>query len=110
MEILLGSYGLSFIGLYVKNTSASTIQDREHTIKAACYETAAIVEDWRDQCVGRFCSTLDLFGRTILPNLLFNSDTWVEVPRDAEEKLEKFTTLVCKVSMSRASGNTKYCP
>merc|ERR1711888_558654 len=29
-----------------------TIQDREAKVKGACYEAAAIIEDWRSQCVG----------------------------------------------------------
>jgi hypothetical protein len=38
----------------------ATISDREPKIKAACYEAAAIVEDWRSQCVGGFLSAMDL--------------------------------------------------
>ena len=52
----------------------ATIKDREPKVKAACYEAAAIVEDWRSQCVGGFRSAIDLFELAILPSLLYNSD------------------------------------
>ena len=46
----------------------ATIKDREPKVKAACYEAAAIVEDWRSQCVGGFSSAIDLFELAILPS------------------------------------------
>ena len=57
-------------------------------MKAACYEAAAIVKDWRSQCVGGFRSAIDLFELAILPSLLYNSDTWIQMPKAAEEILE----------------------
>ena len=57
-------------------------------IKGACYEVAAIVEDWRAQSVGGFRCVIDLFQLAIIPSLLYNSETWVQIPGEAEEILE----------------------
>ena len=44
----------------------ATISDREPKIKAACYEAAAIVEDWRSQCVGGFLSAVQALSRRLI--------------------------------------------
>ena len=44
----------------------ATISDREPKINAACYEAAAIVEDWRSQCVGGFLSAVQALSRRLI--------------------------------------------
>ena len=66
----------------------ATIKEREPKVKAACDEAAAIIEDWRAQCIRGFRSALDLFELAILPTLLYNAETWVDISREAEERLE----------------------
>ena len=85
----------------------ATIQDREPKVKAACYEAAAIVEDWRAQCVGGFCSALDLFELAILPTLMYNSDTWVDIPKEAEEKLENLQLFYVRLVLRVPQGTPK---
>ena len=67
---------------------SATIEDREPKVKGALYEAAAIVEDWRSQCIGGFRSAVDLWELAILPTLLYNSETWVHIPKVAEDNLE----------------------
>ena len=82
----------------------ATIREREAKVKSACYEAAAIVEDWRSQCIGGFRSALDLFELTILPTLLNNAETWVEMTEEAVNMLEElqlfFVRLVLRVPKS----------
>ena len=85
----------------------ATIKDRTPKIKAACYEAAAIVEDWRSQCVGGFCSAIDLFELAILPSLLYNADTWVEIPKVAEEMLENLQLFFIRLVLRLPQGTPK---
>ena len=79
----------------------ATINDRKPKVKGALYEAAAIVEDWRAQCIGGFRSALDLWELAILPTLLYNSEMWVNIPKAAEETLEdlqcSFVRLILRV-------------
>ena len=85
----------------------ATIKDREAKVKGACYEAAAIIEDWRAQCVGGFQSALDLFQLAILPTLLYNSETWVELPREAEECLENLQLFFVRLVLRVPQGTPK---
>ena len=85
----------------------ATIQDREAKVKGACYEAAAIVEDWRSQCVGGARSAIDLFELAILPALLYNSETWVEISKEAEEKLENLQLFFVRLILRVPQGTPK---
>jgi hypothetical protein len=85
----------------------ATILDREPKVKAACYEAAAIVGDWRAQCVGGFCSALDLFELAIIPTFMYNSDTWAEISRVAEEKLENLQLFFVRLVIRVPQGTPK---
>ena len=82
----------------------ATIKSREAKVKGACYEAAAIVEDWRAQVVGGFMSAIDLFELAIVPTLLYNAETWMDISKEAEERLENlqlfFLRLVLRVPVS----------
>ena len=63
--------------------------DREGKVKAAMLEAAAIVDDFRSQCIGEFMVAIDLWELAILPTLLNNSGTWTEIDKQTEERLEE---------------------
>ena len=70
-----GKVAVKWLGdLFLKGGLAesvlATICERAPKVKAACYEAAAIVEDWRMQCVGGFMSAIDIFELAILPTLV----------------------------------------
>ena len=85
----------------------ATIKEREPKVKAACYEAAAIIEDWRAQCIGGFRSALDLFELAILPTLLYNAETWVEISREAEERLENIQLFYLRLVLRLPKGTPK---
>ena len=82
----------------------ATIEDREPKVKGAFYEAAAIVDDWRTQSIGGFMSAIDLFEMAILPTLLYNSETWVNISRQATERLDNlqlfYLRLILRVPKS----------
>ena len=85
----------------------ATVLEREPKIKAACYEAAAIVEDWRAQCLGGFCSAMDLFELAILPTLLYNASTWVEINGATIERLENLQLFFVRLILRVPKGTPK---
>ena len=77
----------------------ATIDDREPKVKAAFYEAAAIVEDWRCQVVGGYLSALDLFELAILPTLLYNAETWMDISKAAVERLENLQLFYLRLTL-----------
>ena len=75
----------------------ATINDREPKVKAACYEAAAIVDDFRMQCIGGFVSAIDIFELAILPTLLYNADTWVNISKDAVVRLDNIQHFLVRL-------------
>ena len=82
----------------------ATILDREGKIKAAMLEAAAIVDDYRSQCIGGFMVAIDLWELAILPSLINNAGTWTDMSKEAEEKLEErqlyYVRLILHVPVS----------
>ena len=85
----------------------ATIEDREPKIKGALYEAAAIVDDWRAQCIGGFRSAVDLWELAILPTLLYNSETWVHIPKVAVDKLEDLQLFFVRLILRVPQGTPK---
>jgi hypothetical protein len=57
--------------------------------------------------VGGFCSAIDLFELAILPSLLYNSDTWVQMPKVAEEMLENIQLFFVRLVVRVPTGTPK---
>ena len=85
----------------------ATVKDREAKIKGACYEVAAIIEDWRAQCLGGFRCALDLFQLAIIPSVLYNSETWVQIPAEAVEILENLQLFFVRLILKVPQGTPK---
>ena len=54
----------------------------------AVIELKAVIEDFRMHKLGAISSALDVFNLAIVPALLYNSETWLDAPNSAIEKLE----------------------
>ena len=82
----------------------ATVMDREGKVKAAMFEAAAIVDDFRSQCVGGFMVAIDLWELAILPSLLNNAGTWTDMDEETVERLEElqlfYIRLILRVPVS----------
>ena len=82
----------------------ATVKDREGKVKAAMLEAAAIVDDYRSQCIGGFMVALDLWELAILPTLLNNCGTWTDMDKETEDRLEElqlfYVRLILRVPVS----------
>ena len=68
---MLHTYGLAA-------SIEATVNDRAGKVKAAMYEVAAIMEDFRMQ-VGGFMGAWDLWILAVVPSLLSNCGIWTEI-------------------------------
>ena len=74
-----------------KGLSASveaTIKEREAKTVGAIYELRALTEDFRMQAVGGCQSAINMYETCIIPSLLSNAGTWVEMDEAAFNKLD----------------------
>ena len=85
----------------------ANIDDREPKVRASCFEAAAIIKDWRAQCVGGFRTALDIFELEILPPLLYNAETCADISEDTVERLEKIQLLFLRLVLRVLGGRPK---
>ena len=67
----------------------ATILDREGKVKGAIREAIAIMEDFRMQKIGGLMGGIDLWEVAIIPSLLNNAETWVEINEMSVTLLEE---------------------
>ena len=84
----------------------TTLNERLGKAKGECLEIALIVEDWRGQVTGGFLTALKLYKACVVPSLLYNCGTWTEMPKEAEEIIEKFQNWFVKLILRQGPG----CP
>ena len=60
-----------------------TIRKREAKIKGAVYELRALTKDYRMQAVGGCQAAIELYESCLIPSLLTNAGTWVEITEEA---------------------------
>ena len=66
----------------------STLKYREGRTKASIIEARSIIEDCRIQVVGGALSGIDIWEMSIIPSLLTNSETWVEIEQPSIDIFE----------------------
>ena len=69
-------------------------------MRGSIYELRGLIEDFRMQSVGGCQSALDLYESCILPSLLSNAGTWVEISNKAVKMLDSLQDTFGKVLLS----------
>ena len=77
-----------------------TIKKREGKIRGAVYELRALTEDYRMQAVGGCQSALDLYESCLIPSLLTNAGTWVEISEEAIKMLDRIQDTFGRVLLA----------
>ena len=67
----------------------------------------AIIEDWRTQVAGGFRGALDLWELAIMPSLLYNSETWIEMSKESLGKLEEIQLFFLRLALRVPKGTPK---
>ena len=73
----------------LKDSVKITVAKRRQVVSRACYEIRHIVDDFRSQTVGGLAAGLQLWEMCVIPMLLYNSETWLEIGNDVVVELEK---------------------
>ena len=83
----------------LKESVKATIKDRTGKVKGSIYELRAVIEDFRMQAVGGTEAAIDLYEACIVPSLLSNCSTWMEIDQEAEDMLDAIQDLFGRVLM-----------
>ena len=67
----------------------ATIDKRYGRIYTAIIEISSVLDDYRIDTIGGIKAGLEIFELALIPALLHNADTWLDIDEKAEEKLEK---------------------
>ena len=73
-----------------------TIKEREGRIISAIVEIKSILEDCRLESIGGSLAGLEIWELAIIPMLLNNCDTWLNITEETETILESLQELFCK--------------
>ena len=73
----------------------STVREREGKIKGSIYELREIIEDLRMQVVGGMTAALD--KSCLVPSLLANCATWLDVKQHTVDRLDSIQDLFGRV-------------
>ena len=85
----------------------ATVKDRLGKVKAAIREAVSVVEDFRMQMVGGPMAAFDLWEAAILPALLYNSETWVEISNETVEILDDTQNYFVRVLLQIPESTLK---
>ena len=66
-------------------------------IKGSINETAAILKDWRMQFIGGMIGAWDIWEMSIIPSLLANCCTWVQISQKVIDTLDGLQNLYCSL-------------
>jgi hypothetical protein len=96
---------LSSLGL--AESVEATVKERAAKITGSIYELRALIEDFRMQSIGGTEAAIDLYESCIVPSLLSNAATWMEVRKDTEEKLDALQELFGRVLLQIPQSTPK---
>ena len=78
----------------------ATIKARDNTIRGSIHELRGLIEDFRMQSLGGCQAALDLYESCLVPSLLSNAGTWVEISNKAVKMLDSLQATFGKVLLS----------
>ena len=84
-----------------------TVDKRYGRAYSAILEVASILEDFRIDSIGGLRVGLEIFELAIVPSLLNNSDTWVEIDKETEKKLDNLQNIMFRSLFAVPSSTPK---
>ena len=85
----------------------ASVQERAEKRKGSIYGLRALVEDFRMQAIGGVESAIDLYESCIIPSLLSNASTWMEITKETENKLDAIQDLFGRVLLQVPQSTPK---
>ena len=93
------------LGISVSDSVSLTIKKRTGLVKKSIYEIKTVVEDLRSKVVGGIKTGIQLWESCVIPFLLYNSSTWVEIKDKDLQELSKLQRLFLNTLLG-----VKNCP
>ena len=84
----------------LKESVAATIKSREGRINAAILEVRSIIDDFRVQTIGGTLAGLEIWELALIPSILNNCETWVEIDQTSINILEGFQNKMFRSLLS----------
>ena len=81
------------LGISVSESVSLTIKKRIGLVKKGIFEIKSVVENYRSQVVGGIKTGILLWETCLLPHLLLNCSTWMEIKNSDLENLSKVQRL-----------------
>ena len=88
-----GTYLGDELGLTVSESASLTINKRVGLVKKAIFEIKFIIEDCRSKVIGAINTGMMIWESCIIPFLLNNCSTWLEIRQSDVDKLVKLQNL-----------------
>ena len=99
-----------YLGDYFhKQSVIETVKRRYRKAIEAIGDIKSIIEDIRAEKIGAIMTGLEIFNLSVIPYILYNSETWDQIPKEAMKLLEKVqmtflrTLLKTPISTPKAS-------
>lgn len=83
-----------------------TVNKRKGTVSRAIYEIRSVLNDCRAHLVGGLVSGFEMWEIAVIPMLLYNSETWMEISKKTIEDLEKLQLNFLRTTLGVGVG----CP
>ena len=93
------------VGLTVAESIALTLKRRVGLVKKSIFEIKTIVEDFRSKVVGGIATGILLWVTFLIPFLLYNLSTWLQMKKKEMETLSKIQRLFLNTLLG-----VKNCP
>ena len=93
------------LGVSVAESVTMTINKRLGIVKKSIYEIKHIVEDIRSKVTGGIQTGLILWEACVIPYLLYNSSTWMEMKKSDIERLNKIDRMFYNLLLG-----VQHCP
>ena len=86
-----------FSSLGLTESVAATVSEKTGKVKGSIYELRELMEDFRMQSIGGIEAAIDLYESSIVPSLLANCATWLNMDKKIEDKLDSIQDLFGRV-------------
>ena len=84
----------------------ATVKKRKGLATLAIFEIRAVIEDCRSEICGGLKAGIDIWELAVIPKLLFNSGTWMDISANTMQELEELQIKFYRCLLAVGSG----CP
>ena len=98
---------MSMSQYFMRQSILETIKERSGRITGAIYEIRSIVEDIRMQYIGGLDPAFVLWDLVLIPSLLNNAESWIELDKEAEDQLDELQYTFLRVVLQTPGTTPK---